>query len=177
MTSEFISKKNISKDNILRPWKILKEEEKTKIQEKKMAYNFQHNKSPQPFGGRGVKQQSNTAGSGRNVAVPAAAASPFRPTSSSPLPMAPRMSAPMDHAASPGPGVMLRRQLLSPPCGTSSSPQSSPCPSPVTAGGRLRPHSIALASGEGGTPQQQLQQFLGNVALHLFFFPPQSCSA
>jgi hypothetical protein len=135
--------------------------------ERKMAYNFQHNKSPQPFGGRGVKQQSDTAGSGRNVAVPAAAASPFRPASSSPLPMAPRMSAPMDssHAASPGPGVMLRRQLLSPPCGSSSSPQSSPCPSPVTAGGRLRPHSIALASGEGGggTPQQQLQQFLGKV--------------
>lgn len=139
-----------------------------------MAYNFQHNKSPQPFGGRGVKQQSDTAGSGgRNVAVPAAAASPFRPASSSPLPMAPRMSAPaMDsstHAASsPGPGVMLRRQLLSPPCGgSSSSPQSSPCPSPVTAGGRLRPHSIALASGEGGgcTPQQQLQQFLGTLTL------------
>lgn len=140
-----------------------------------MAYNFQHNKSPQPFGGRGVKQQSDTAGSGRNVAVPAAAASP--------LPMAPRMSAPMDqHAASPAGsgGVMLRRQLLSPPCGgTSSSPQSSPCPSPVTAGGRLRPHSIALASaGEGGTPQQQLQQFLGNVVVDLFFiclhvlFPP-----
>ncbi len=137
-----------------------------------MAYNFQHNKSPQPFGGRGVKQQSDTAGSGRNVAVPAAAASPFRPASSSPLPMAPRMSAPMDHGASPAGsgGVMLRRQLLSPPCGgTSSSPQSSPCPSPVTAGGRLRPHSIALASaGEGGTPQQQLQQFLGNV-VDLFF--------
>ncbi|KZS15919.1 Uncharacterized protein APZ42_018327 [Daphnia magna] len=125
-----------------------------------MAYNFQHNKSPQPFGGRG--KQSDGAASSRNIGVPAAPASPFRPASSSPLPMAPRMSAPMDtHAASPGP-MMLRRQLLSPPCGSSASPQSSPCPSPV-AGARLRPHSIALTSAEGGggSPQQQLQHFLG----------------
>lgn len=129
-----------------------------------MAYNFQHNKSPQPFGGRG--RQNDIAGSSRNVGRPAAPASPFRPASSSPLPMAPRMSAPMDtHAASPGP-MVLRRQLLSPPCGTSASPQSSPCPSPVT-GARLRPHSIAVASGECGTPQQQLQHFLGMLFVYV----------
>lgn len=95
-----------------------------------MAYNL--NKSPQPFGGRG--KPSND---GSSAGQPSAS-SPFRPTSSSPLPTAPRMTTSSDSHA-PSPTVMLRRQLL--------SPQSSPCPSPVS--GRLRPHSIALAEGSG----------------------------
>ena len=101
-----------------------------------MAYNL--NKSPQPFGGRGKQQPSDGS-------HPVPAASPFRPASASPLPTAPRMTAESQHAPSPS-HVMLRRQLLSP---GASSPQSSPCPSPVA--GRLRPHSIALA--DGNSPQ------------------------
>ncbi len=124
-----------------------------------MAYNL--NKSPQPFGGRGKQQPSDGS-------HPVPAASPFRPASSSPLPTAPRMNAPADSAHAPSPPtVMLRRQLLSP---GASSPQSSPCPSPVS--GRLRPHSIALADGNG---PQSLGMNQSATSLILFSHCCASC--